>query len=108
MIDNFSERRHSERVPTEIQGKINEETCHISNLSDGGALLLSTFNGKVGQEITIRFTYNQNFFEKKGIIRATSSVSRLRSSVNKSSFMYSLSIAFIESVTKNDFVYLDQ
>ncbi len=108
MINNFSDRRQSERMPTEIQGKIDEEICHISNLSDGGALLLSTFNGKVGQEVTIRFTYNRNFFEKKGIIRSANSISRLRSADYKSNFMYALSIAFIESVSISDFVSLDE
>jgi hypothetical protein len=106
MIDNFSDRRQSERLPTEILGKIDDTNCHISNLSDGGAMVLSTFNGKVGQEVTIRFTHNQNFFEKKGIIRAANSVSSLRSSVYKNNFMYALSVAFIESVKQSDFFSL--
>jgi hypothetical protein len=107
MNENFSERRTSIRMPTEIQGKIDEESCYISNLSDGGAMLLSTFNGKVGQEVTIRFTHNQDFFEKKATVRSTNSVSRVRTQTYKSSFMYAVSVAFTESVTDRDFFSLD-
>ena len=100
--------RSSVRMPTEIQGKIDEESCYISNLSDGGAMLLSAFQGSVGQEVTIRFTYNQDFFEKKGIIRATNSVSRVRTSISKNSFMYAVSVAFTESVSDRDFFSLNE
>ncbi|MBP9884885.1 MAG: PilZ domain-containing protein [Leptospiraceae bacterium] len=106
MSDNYSDRRASVRMPTEIQGKIDDESCYISNLSDGGAMLLSTFNGKVGQEVTIRFTFNQDFFEKKATIRASNSVSRVRTHTYKSSFMYAISVAFTESVTDRDFFSL--
>lgn len=106
MDENFSDRRTSVRLPTDIQGKIDEESCYISNMSSGGAMLLSAFQGNVGQEVTIRFTYNQEFFEKKGVIRATNSVSRVRSSSYKNHFMYAISVAFTESVTDRDFVIL--
>ncbi|MBK8394470.1 MAG: PilZ domain-containing protein [Leptospiraceae bacterium] len=107
MNTDFSDRRTSVRMPTEIQGRIEEESCYISNLSDGGAMLLSAFKGQVGQEVTIRFTFNQEFFEKKGVIRATNSVAVARTANYKNSFMYALSVAFTEVVTDKDFFSLD-
>lgn len=105
--NNTSERRQSERIPTEIQGNIENDNCLISNLSDGGLLVLSTFIGEIGQEVTIQFTYNHKFFEKKGIIREINSFNRLRNVSYKKNFLYGISISFIEPVTKSDFVFLD-
>jgi len=96
MNNNFPDRRQSERVTTEIQGKIDNESCLISNLSKGGLMLLSTFNGKMGQEVSIQFTYNQKFFDKKGVIREINSFSRLRNSSNKKNFLYGINISYIE------------
>ena len=93
MNTDFSDRRTSVRMPTEIQGRIEEESCYISNLSDGGAMLLSAFK--------------EEFFEKKGVIRATNSVAVARTANYKNSFMYALSVAFTEVVTDKDFFSLD-
>ena len=65
MNNQFPERRQSERVQTQIQGKINNESCVISNLSRGGLMLLSMFSGKIGQEVDIQYTFQQKFFKKK-------------------------------------------
>lgn len=96
MNHNFSERRQSERIQTEIQGTIDKESCFISNLSDGGLMLLSTFEGKMGQEVTVQYTFRKKFFEKKGIIKEINSFNRLRNLSDKKSILYGISISFIE------------
>ena len=96
MSNQFPERRQSERIQTQIQGKIDNESCVISNLSRGGLMLLSTFAGKMGQEVTLEYTY----FEKKGVIKEINSFQRHRKTSDKKSVLYGISISFIEEDVK--------
>ncbi|MBK8397951.1 MAG: PilZ domain-containing protein [Leptospiraceae bacterium] len=100
MNNQFPERRQSERVQTQIQGKINNESCVISNLSRGGLMLLSMFSGKMGQEVDIQYTFQQKFFKKKGVIKEINSFQRLRKSSDKKSVLFGISISFIEENVK--------
>ena len=96
MNNQFQERRQSERIQTQIQGKINTESCVISNLSRGGVMLLSTFEGKMGQEVTLQYTYQNKYFEKKGVIKEINSFHRHRKSSEQKGVLYGISISFVE------------
>ncbi|MBP9886866.1 MAG: PilZ domain-containing protein [Leptospiraceae bacterium] len=100
MSNQFPERRQSERIQTQIQGKIDNESCVISNLSRGGLMLLSTFAGKMGQEVTLEYTYQNKYFEKKGVIKEINSFQRHRKTSDKKSVLYGISISFIEEDVK--------
>ena len=45
-------------------------------------MLLSTFEGKMGQEVTLQYTYQNKYFEKKGVIKEINSFHRHRKTKN--------------------------
>ncbi|MCB1179328.1 MAG: PilZ domain-containing protein [Leptospiraceae bacterium] len=100
MGNNYEEKRKSNRIPSEITAKINNEKCHINNISAGGAFILSTYPGTIGQEVLVIFPLNNNVFEKIAIIREIVTASRLTVPVyvsgKRRSALYRIHIEFTE------------
>jgi hypothetical protein len=108
-MNDYLEKRKFPRKETSISATIEEEKCHIMNLSYGGAMVLTTFPGKIGQDVCIHFKYNNNIFVKKSVIREVhlSTTIQVPGLQARKKYLYQLHLAFNDPIREEEFLLME-
>ncbi len=108
-MNDHLEKRKFPRKETSISAKIGEEKCHIINLSYGGVMVLTTYSGKIGQDVSIHFEYNNNVFIKKSVIREVHSSTAIQVPGLRTGkkYLYQIHLAFHDPIREEDFQLME-
>jgi hypothetical protein len=104
----YEDRRQYVRTPTSISAEINSEKCHIINISFGGLLVMTTYYGNVGQEVTVDFNYNGHRFVKNAVIRDVYSATPLGiSKPGKKKYAYNIHLSFLDPIEEEHLRWME-
>ncbi|MCB1194049.1 MAG: PilZ domain-containing protein [Leptospiraceae bacterium] len=112
----FVERRKQPRILFETFGYLDKgnspipEECYLSNIGQGGAMVLIISQGNIGERVKLIFKVGEKNFELIGTIRMYRPMSDLRRTILKVGkrleFMATINITFQEPLNKSDFEYI--